>query len=89
MEVVTGVNLPMLMKLAHVRDQQDLREAASALKQSGQKRDCRGQRGSQKEMTQGLLIRRAGLADVATIWAIEGTASRPSPWSRWSFLAEE
>ena len=36
-EVVTGVNLPMLMKLAHIRDQQDLREAALALKQSGQK----------------------------------------------------
>ena len=36
-EVVTGVNLPMLMKLAHIRDKQDLREAALALKQSGQK----------------------------------------------------
>jgi PTS system mannose-specific IIA component len=36
-EVVTGVNLPMLMKLAHIRDQQDLREAALVLKQSGQK----------------------------------------------------
>jgi mannose PTS system EIIA component len=36
-EVVTGVNLPMLMKLNHIRDQQDLREAALALKQSGQK----------------------------------------------------
>jgi len=36
-EVVTGVNLPMLMKLAHIRDQQDLRAAALALKQSGQK----------------------------------------------------
>ena len=36
-EVVTGVNLPMLMKLAHIRDQKDLREAALALKQSGQK----------------------------------------------------
>jgi PTS system mannose-specific IIA component len=36
-EVVTGVNLPMLMKLAHIRDQQDLREAALALQQSGQK----------------------------------------------------
>jgi PTS system mannose-specific IIA component len=36
-EVVTGVNLPMLMKLAHIRDQQDLREAALTLKQSGQK----------------------------------------------------
>ena len=36
-EVVTGVNLPMLMKLAHLREQQDLREAALALQQSGQK----------------------------------------------------
>ena len=36
-EVVTGVNLPMLMKLAHIRDKNDLREAALALKQSGQK----------------------------------------------------
>ena len=36
-EVVTGVNLPMLMKLAHIRDNKDLREAALALKQSGQK----------------------------------------------------
>ncbi len=38
-------------------------------------------------MTQGLLIRRAGLADVSAIWAIE-KASFPTPWSRWSFLAE-
>jgi PTS system mannose-specific IIA component len=36
-EVVTGVNLPMLMKLAHIRDQQDLRQAALALKESGQR----------------------------------------------------
>jgi len=36
-EVVTGVNLPMLMKLAQVREQQDLGEVALALKQSGQK----------------------------------------------------
>jgi PTS system mannose-specific IIA component len=36
-EVVTGVNLPMLMKLAHIRDKDDLREAALALKDSGQK----------------------------------------------------
>jgi PTS system mannose-specific IIA component len=36
-EVITGVNLPMLMKLAHLRDQNDLREVALALKQSGQK----------------------------------------------------
>ena len=38
-------------------------------------------------MTPGLLIRRAGLADVTAIWAIE-KASFPTPWSRWSFLAE-
>jgi ribosomal-protein-alanine N-acetyltransferase len=38
-------------------------------------------------MTQGLLIRRAGLADVPAIWAIE-KASFPTPWSRWSFLGE-
>jgi ribosomal-protein-alanine N-acetyltransferase len=38
-------------------------------------------------MTQGLLIRRAGLADVTAIWAIE-KASFPTPWSRWTFLAE-
>jgi [ribosomal protein S18]-alanine N-acetyltransferase len=38
-------------------------------------------------MTQGLLIRRAGLADVTAVWAIE-QASFPTPWSRWSFLAE-
>jgi [ribosomal protein S18]-alanine N-acetyltransferase len=38
-------------------------------------------------MTRGLLIRRAGLADVSAIWAIE-TLSFPTPWSRWSFLAE-
>jgi PTS system mannose-specific IIA component len=36
-EVITGVNLPMLMKLAQLRDQNDLREVALALKQSGQK----------------------------------------------------
>jgi PTS system mannose-specific IIA component len=36
-EVVTGVNLPMLMKLTHLRNQTDLREAALALKESGQK----------------------------------------------------
>jgi ribosomal-protein-alanine N-acetyltransferase len=38
-------------------------------------------------MTQGFLIRRAGLADVTAIWAIEQT-SFLTPWSRWSFLAE-
>ncbi len=38
-------------------------------------------------MTPGLLIRRAGLADVTAIWAIE-KASFPTPWSRWSFLSE-
>ncbi len=36
-EVITGVNLPMLMKLAQIREKTDLREAALALKQSGQK----------------------------------------------------
>ena len=36
-EVITGVNLPMLMKLAQLRDKNDLREVALALKQSGQK----------------------------------------------------
>jgi PTS system mannose-specific IIA component len=36
-EVVTGVNLPMLMKLAHIREQDNLQEVALALKQSGQK----------------------------------------------------
>jgi [ribosomal protein S18]-alanine N-acetyltransferase len=38
-------------------------------------------------MTQGLVIRRAGLADVPAIWAIEKAAFL-TPWSRWSFLAE-
>jgi PTS system mannose-specific IIA component len=36
-EVITGVNLPMLMKLPQIRQLTDLREAAAALKQSGQK----------------------------------------------------
>ncbi len=36
-EVVTGVNLPMLMKLSQLRQQKDLGEVALALKQSGQK----------------------------------------------------
>jgi PTS system mannose-specific IIA component len=35
-EVVTGVNLPMLMKLPQIRQKVDLQEAAQALKQSGQ-----------------------------------------------------
>jgi ribosomal-protein-alanine N-acetyltransferase len=38
-------------------------------------------------MSQGLIIRRAGLADVKAIWAIE-KVSFPTPWSRWSFLSE-
>jgi ribosomal-protein-alanine N-acetyltransferase len=38
-------------------------------------------------MTCGLLIRRAGLADVSSIWTIE-KLSFPTPWSRWCFLAE-
>jgi PTS system mannose-specific IIA component len=36
-EVITGVNLPMLMKLSQIRDKKDLQEAAAALKQSGQR----------------------------------------------------
>jgi PTS system mannose-specific IIA component len=36
-EVITGVNLPMLMKLTQLRQYKDLREAALALQQSGQK----------------------------------------------------
>lgn len=36
-EVVTGVNLPMLMKLGHLREEKNLGEVALALKQSGQK----------------------------------------------------
>lgn len=36
-EVVTGVNLPMLMKLAQIRGESNLLEVAAALKQSGQK----------------------------------------------------
>ncbi len=36
-EVITGVNLPMLMQLPQIRQKTDLREAAAALKQSGQK----------------------------------------------------
>ena len=36
-EVGTGVNLPMLMKLAQVRYQTDLRQVALDLQQSGQK----------------------------------------------------
>ncbi len=36
-EVITGVNLPMLMKLPQIREKTDLREAARTLKESGQK----------------------------------------------------
>jgi mannose PTS system EIIA component len=36
-EVVTGVNLPMLMRLSALRQQKNLAEVALALKQSGQK----------------------------------------------------
>ena len=36
-EVVTGVNLPMLLKLAQMREEKDLRAIALALQQSGQK----------------------------------------------------
>ncbi len=36
-EVVTGVNLPMLMKLAQLRQEADLVAVARSLKQSGQK----------------------------------------------------
>jgi PTS system mannose-specific IIA component len=36
-EVITGVNLPMLMKLAQLRQEKNLAEVALALKQSGQK----------------------------------------------------
>lgn len=35
-EVVTGVNLPMLMKLANLRGQPNVHDVALALKQSGQ-----------------------------------------------------
>lgn len=35
-EVVTGVNLPMLMRLAHLREGHGLKEVALALRQSGQ-----------------------------------------------------
>ena len=38
-------------------------------------------------MTPGLTIRKAGLADVKAIWAIE-KLSFPTPWGRWSFVAE-
>jgi ribosomal-protein-alanine N-acetyltransferase len=38
-------------------------------------------------MTQDLTIREAGLTDVPAIWAIE-KLSFPTPWSRWTFLAE-
>jgi PTS system mannose-specific IIA component len=36
-EVISGVNLPMLMKLAQLRKEKDLAEVAAALKESGQK----------------------------------------------------
>ena len=42
-EVITGVNLPMLMKLPQIRQQTDLQEAAAALKQCRPKRHHRGQ----------------------------------------------
>ncbi len=35
-EIVTGVNLPMLMKLAHLRGNPDLGEVAATLRESGQ-----------------------------------------------------
>jgi len=35
-EIVTGVNLPMLMRLANLREDKDLGQVASALRQSGQ-----------------------------------------------------
>ncbi len=38
-------------------------------------------------MSQGLFIRKAGLTDVRAIFAIE-QESFPTPWSRWTFLAE-
>jgi len=36
-EIVTGVNLPMLLKLAQLRQKNNVAEVALALKQSGQK----------------------------------------------------
>ena len=36
-EVVTGVNLPMLMKLSQLREEEDLVQVALALKEFGQK----------------------------------------------------
>jgi PTS system mannose-specific IIA component len=36
-EVITGVNLPMLMKLSQLRHEKNLSEVALSLKQSGQK----------------------------------------------------
>ncbi len=36
-EVIAGMNLPMLIKLAGVRDSQDLRQAAAAAQESGRK----------------------------------------------------
>ena len=36
-EVIAGVNLPMLIKLASVRESQDLRQAVAAAQESGRK----------------------------------------------------
>jgi PTS system mannose-specific IIA component len=36
-EVIAGVNLPMLIKLASVRDQQPLAEAVAAAQEAGRK----------------------------------------------------
>jgi len=36
-EVIAGVNLPMLIKLARVREESHLREAADAARDAGQK----------------------------------------------------
>jgi ribosomal-protein-alanine N-acetyltransferase len=38
-------------------------------------------------MSPGLIIRKASLSDIRAIYAIE-KESFPSPWSRWTFLAE-
>ena len=36
-EIVTGVNLPMLIKYANIRDKCSLREAAALIKEQGQR----------------------------------------------------